>query len=521
MDQNNPRAEAVAIRDGRILAVGTNHAITGYAGPDTKVIDLAGRALLPGFSDNHLHLLGYGLALQQVNVAQVDGVDQVIERVHAKAQTVEAGKWVLGQGWDQNQYKVVRYPNRYDLDQAAPDNPVALSRICGHLLAVNSKALELAGITRSTPDPEGGRIDRDAQGEPTGILRETAMRLVAQIIPPPEYADLQQALQDAVQRAVAAGITSITTDDVKSAGGLENCLRLYRDLWENGGAALRAYLLISSSALDELIEKGYQTGTGDERVKIGPLKVFQDGSLGARTAALLQPYQDDPGNYGVLYQSQEEINALVDRGHAAGMQIGIHAIGDAAVESCLVALEQAMQHNPRPDSRHRIIHYQILSEAILAKTRDLGIIADIQPKFVTTDGQWLESRIGPERLKLACAWKTILDWGIVAVGGSDCPVEPFDPLLGLHAAVTRRVDGTPPGTSWLPEQNLTIDEALPLYTINGAYGSFEEDIKGSLTPGKLADCVVLSQDPTAVPGEQIRDLQVELTIVDGRIVYSA
>lgn len=523
MEQTNPRGAGVAVRGNRILAVGNNQDMKEFIGHSTQVIELAGKTLLPGFSDNHLHMLGYGISLQQVDVGYVVSVQDIIERVRAKAAATPMDRWVTGRGWDQNLFLEKRYPNRYDLDTAAPANPVALSRICGHVLAVNSRALELAGITKDTPDPAGGRIDRDpTTGEPTGILRETsAMELVNRVIPEPTRDDLQSALQLAVKRAVAAGITSITTDDVRYAGGLEKCVSLYRELWENGGAAVRSYLLVSSNALDDLIERGWMTGSGDDRVKIGPLKVFQDGSLGARTAALLEPYNDDPGNSGVLYQSQEDINRLIARAHAAGMQIGVHAIGDAAVASTLTALERADREHPRTDSRHRIIHYQILNPQILETTHRLGVIADIQPKFVTTDGQWLEDRIGPERVRMACAWKTIADYGIVSVAGSDCPVEPFDPLLGLHAAVTRRVDGTPEGSSWLPEQRLSAAEALKLFTINGAYASFEEKLKGSISCGKLADFVVLTQDPTAIPGERIRDTRVEMTVVDGQIKYTA
>ncbi|MGI5838347.1 MAG: amidohydrolase [bacterium] len=523
MDAENQRGEGVAVRGNRILAVGSNLDMKEYTGHTTQIIDLAGKTLLPGFSDNHLHMLGYGLSLRQVDVSHVDSLDEIVARVKAKAETLSSGRWVTGRGWDQNLFREKRYPSRQDLDFAAPDNPVALYRVCGHLLVANSRALELAGITKDTPDPAGGRIDRDpSTGEPTGILRETsAMQLVARIIPEPTFADRQAALRQSVMQAAACGITSITTDDVVNAGGLTQCVDLYRGLWESDGPAVRAYLLISSNTLDELIERGWKTGTGDERVKIGPLKIFQDGSLGARTAALLEPYSDDAGNSGVLYQSQEEINRLVSRAQAAGMQIGAHAIGDAAVASTLTALGKASLAHPRNDSRHRIIHYQILNPEILSATRRLGVIADIQPKFVTTDGQWLENRIGPERLKTACAWKTIIDNGIMAVAGSDCPVEPFDPLLGLHAAVTRRVEGTPEGSSLLPEQKLPAAEALKLFTINGAYGSFEEDSKGSIRPGKLADFVVLDQDPTAIPGENIRDTQIAMTIVDGQIKYSA
>ncbi len=522
MDPSQPRAEAVAVQGNRIQAVGDSQTIRRCAGKDTEVVDLAGRTLLPGFSDNHLHLLAYGIAHMQVRLYGAGSVAEAVERVRAKALVTPPGKWVLGRGWDQNHYREGRYPNRYDLDQAAPNRPVALTRICGHLLAVNSKALELAGITRDTPDPEGGRIDRDENGEPTGILRESsAMILVRGIIPAYTRTEMLSSLQLAMEQAAATGITAVTTDDVRYAGGLEQCLDLYRSAWAAGGTAVRSYLLIAASALEELLAKGLKTGDGDDQVRIGSLKILQDGSLGARTAVLLEPYTDEPDNCGVVVYPQDTLNRMVSRGHAAGMQVAIHAIGDGAVVSCLDAFAVAQAAHPRTDSRHRIIHYSVVNPAIIARTREMGVIADMQPKFVTSDGGWLEERLGAARCDMTYPFRTILDSGIVAVGGSDCPVEPFAPLQGIQSAVTRRLDRAPRGTGWRAAERITPFEALQWYTINGAYSNFEEANRGSLAVGKLADLVVLAADPMVVPAEEIQDIPVELTVIDGQVRYVA
>ncbi len=521
MDPNNPQVECVAVAGSVIIHAGSAEECQKFADDTTKYVDLGGKTMLPGFSDNHLHLLGYGISLIVVNLYGLTSIEQVIEKIKERASEINAGDWVIGRGWDQNDYVENRFFDRYDLDRASTEHPIIMSRICGHAAVVNSRALELAKIDRNTPNPGSGVIEKDAAtGEPNGILHEDAINLVSERVPRYTFDDLKSALHKAMGKAMQAGVTSVTTDDVNASGGLEECIRLYQSQWSDDQPGVRAYLLVAGKYLDEALEKGYITGWGDERVKVGPLKLFQDGSLGARTAALVESYTDQPGTRGILVHEQEDFNHTVDRAHQAGMQIGVHAIGDAAILSTLEALSLAQQNAPRPDSRHRIIHYEVITPEIIEKSKELGIIADIQPKFLTTDGAWLEKRLGAERSVLACAWKTILNAGIPAVGGSDCPVEPLDPLLGIHAAVTRTVYANP-GSSWNPQEKLNIEEATALYTRDGAYGSFEENIKGTIQAGRLADFVVLDADPWHVEPDQLDKIQVVSTIIGGQIGYTA
>jgi hypothetical protein len=519
MDESQPMAEAVLVQEGRIISVGCNQEILHQMTQNTETIDLDGMTMLPGFSDNHLHLLGYGISLMEVDLFGLTSIEQVIQRISEKAATTEKGKWILGRGWDQNLYREGRYFNRHDLDQAAPHNPVAVSRICGHAVVLNSLALTLAKIDVNTEDPIGGRVDRDPEtGEPNGIVREEAIRLIKHIIPPYSNADLKSALRLASLKAVSTGITSVTTDDVSAAGGVAKCLDLYRSLWDGEGGGIRANLLIAESFLHELYSLGMRTGSGDHQVRIGPAKMFQDGSLGARTAAMLEPYSDSPDEKGLLIHSQEDLDHKVNAAHQAGMQIGIHAIGDAAIESVLLAYKKAQTLDQRPDPRHRVIHYEVVNPQILEISKELGIIADIQPKFLTTDGSWLESRLGPDRMRNACAWATIINKGIIAVGGSDCPVEPLDPILGIHAAVTRKVYDSP-DPSWVPEERISVTEAIKMFTSNGAFSSFEENIRGRIIPGLLADFVVLDRDPWKIMPEDLANMQVVYTIIGGEVVY--
>jgi len=525
MDDARPRARALAAAGGLILAVGDEATVREYLGPQTQVLDLGGKTLLPGFNDSHLHFL-YPGTLMRVNVLGAGSIDELTATVRETVAAIPPGTPLDGWGWDQNKFPDRRYPDRQVLDAAAPRHPLLLIHVGGHASAANSQMLALAGITRDTPDPEGGQIDRDEAGEPNGILREAATQLVMRRLYPPDGvfsvsdAGLKDALRRTMQKAVACGLTSATTDDARFVGGFERCFRTYRELWAAGAPMVRTYQLVFHTEFDELTAAGLKTGDGDERLRVGAIKVFQDGSFMAQTAALQAPYCDKPDSRGMLIHPQAEIDAIIAKAHAAGMQVAVHAIGDAGIISSLDAIARAQSAHPRSDTRHRLVHYEVLTEAIFRRSLELGIVADIQPKFVTTQGHVVESRVGPERAKLTFPWRTVLERGIPCAGGSDYPVEPFTPLLGIWAAVNRTADSRP-GWTFRPEERLSVPEALRLFTVKGAYMTFEEKSKGTLTPGKLADMVVLSEDPHQVDPEAIKDIKVEMTVVDGKVVFTA
>ncbi len=520
MDDKNPKGEAVAITGGKIAGIGTNSQVMAMKQDGTIAIDLNGKTVLPGFHDSHLHFIGYGLTLQMVPLSGVTSIAEMKKRIAAAADNVSEGDWIVGSGWDHNLFTEARYPNRLDLDEASPRNPVALTRICGHLQVANSRALSLAGIDSESSDPPGGQIDRDSSGQPTGVLRETATRLVMKVMPPPFYDKLYNALKLAVSDAHRFGITSVTTDDIRAdrVHHLSDNLKLYHQLWEEGLSPVRVTLEIRDLIFDELMAAGYRTGSGDDRVKIGNLKIFQDGALGARTAFLREPYQNDPQR-GIPIHPQDELNEWVAKGHNAGLQVAIHAIGDAATDYCLNAYEKAQAEMVRDDPRHRIVHYNVVDKAMLERTKKLGVIADIQTTFVPLNGQWVNTLLGEDRARRTYAWKTIMDAGVICSGGSDCPITPLPPLLGIWAAVTRHAYYTNESPPYLPEECLSVQQAVELYTKWAAYADFDEDKKGTVSVGKYADLVVLEEDIFQVAPDQIKDIGIHMTIVDGQIVY--
>ncbi|MDQ7793977.1 MAG: amidohydrolase [bacterium] len=496
------------VRDGRVAAVGASPP----AG--ARVIDLQGHVVRPGFFDSHLHLLALGLSLGRVDLAGVS-LAEGLAAIGAAARALPPGAWVAGRGWDQG--RLGRYLSREDLDQAAAGRPCLLYRVCGHVAAASSRALELAGITEATPDPAGGRIDRDLAGRPTGILRETAIGQVAAAMPDPGPAELRLALERAIRHVLACGITTVRVDDVGAAGGLTAACDLYRETVGPQGLPLRVILDVSDRALDELEAA---PPAGDDWFRTGAVKIFADGSLGAATAALEEPYADDPGNRGIAITAGEELDRLVARVHRSGRQVAIHAIGDRAAANALDAIERAQGADPRPDPRHRLVHCQVLTASLVRRMAALGVVADIQPVFVATDHHWAGDRLGPRRLDYAYAWRSLLDAGISLAGGSDAPIEPVNPFFGLHAAVTRQDRaGHPPG-GWLPAEKLTVGKALHLYTQGGPYAAFEEHRKGSLDTGKLADFVVLPADPARVDPSALKEMLPLMTVVGGRVAHA-
>jgi predicted amidohydrolase YtcJ len=507
IDPSRSYAEAIAIKEEKIVSVGTDKEVQPWISKQTEVIDLAGKTVVPGFIDTHVHMKGFGHFLTRVNLRGIDSIDQMQQLLRKRVQKTPKGKWILGRGWDQERFSEKRYPTRWDLDETAPDNPVVFTRVCGHISVVNSKALELAEITRDAVAPSGGHIDRDPKTEePTGILRENAVDLIQNIVPEPSDEELTEICVLACQEAVETGLTSVhwlVQSPVE--------VRILQKLRKEDKLKLRVYLVFPVEYLDCFMDAGFVTGFGDHLLKIGSIKILVDGSLGARTAALKQPYTDEPSTKGMMLYNQNILNKLVLKAHRSGFQLVIHAIGDRAIAVALTALEKALEEAPKKNHRHRLEHVSVLNDSLIQRMKKLNVIASVQPHFVVSDF-WVENRLGKARSRWAYAFKTLIEKGVLVAGGSDCPVEPINPLLGICAAVNREIS---------PQERISVEKALRIYTINAAYACFEEKTKGSIEVGKLADLTVLSDDLRKIEPSRIEDVGVEMTILGGEIVYCA
>jgi predicted amidohydrolase YtcJ len=445
----------------------------------------------------------------------------LVDAVRKEAARRPRGGWIVGRGWDQERWPERRMPTRADLDAAAPGHPVWLVRVCGHVGAANSLALRLAGVGTATADPPGGAIDRGPGGEPAGTLRERAMALVACSVPRPDAAERARLLERALRSCLALGITQVQTDDAGSAGGFEEALALYRGVAGPNGVPVRVTLMIPAGAFAGAHAAGVRTGWGDRWLRAGHVKVFADGSLGARTALLREPYADDPASRGIAVHPPGELAAIVRQVHGAGSQLGIHAIGDGASHLALDAIAAAQRERPRADHRHRLIHCQVTGPDTLRAYRAAGIVADVQPAFVGSDWPWVEGRLGSARAATSYAWGSLARLGVPCCGGSDCPIEPLDPMRGIACAVTRRdEDGRPP-EGFLPGERLSVAQALGLVTDGAARATFEEGFRGALAPGLAGDVTVLDRDPFTVAPDELRGLRAVATIVDGRVVHEA
>lgn len=520
MEPSAPYAGAVAVHQGRIFAVGSSDELDALRHSAKQTIDLAGATVMPGFIDAHTHFVSGGMSLGNVKLAGANTMTEMQSRVAGKVEITRDGDWVTGRGWDHTKRTdEVAWPTKADLDAVAPDHPVYLGRVDGHVGWANSRALALAGITSDSPDPYGGQIMRDDSGEPTGILLETAKNLVQNLVPEPDLAARERGLQMALDEAARFGVTSIH-DNAPAED-----LALFQDFRNRGDLTVRVNALVrgwevEQPFLEPMIAIGAQTGFGDDWIKLGALKLSLDGTLGSRTAAMLEPYSDDPGNTGVFRITQEELDPIVERAHKHHIQIALHAIGDAACKMALDSIERATKAHHWPDHRHRIEHEQVITAEDMQRFPELGVIASLQPCHAVTDLVWVESRVGPQRVKLAYAWRSFVDNGTRICLGTDWPVETLDPRVGLYESVTRQgLDGTPAGGRW-PEESLTIDEALRGYTIDAAWAEFAEDRKGTISPGKYADFVVLADDPTAIEPSKLLTMEVLATMVEGRTVFS-
>jgi predicted amidohydrolase YtcJ len=504
LNAKQPRAEAIAAQHGKITAVGTNKKIHKYIGKKTKIIDANGKTVVPGFVDCHVHMTEFGFSLQSLDLKEVKSIKELQQKLRDYAKKNPGRTWILSGRWDHEKFAEKRYPTRQDLDAAVPNKPVFLVRVCGHVAVANSEALRRAGITRNTTVES---IDKgwDKNGPPSGIVRENAMQLVEKAIPKPRQKELEEACVLACEKAVEAGLTGVHWI-LRSADEF----RILQRLASEGRLPLRVYLGMTVKLLDHLTELGLITGFGNDKLKIGFVKIFADGSLGAHTAALKDPYSDKPETCGTMVCSQKDLDETIMKAHQAGLQVGVHAIGDRAVESVLKALEKALKKAPRKNHRHRIEHCSVLNPGLIRTMKRLNIVASVQPPFVVSDF-WALDRIGKKRVRWIYPFKTLIDEGLLVVSGSDCPVERIDPLLGICAAVNRE------GSA---EQSLTTEEALKTYTLNAAYASFDEEHKGTIQPGKFADFTFLSDDLLGLQPDAIPGLAVEMTVVGGRVVCS-
>lgn len=517
VDPGSAGAEAVAVAGNRIVAVGSKDEVVNLRGSQTRVIDLEGRCLLPGFNDNHNHPMAFGEGLSQIDAspAATPTLASLQNAFRRRASEQNSEDWLIGRGYDDTRLDIHRHPTRYELDEATGDQPAVLVRTCGHLCVANSAALRIGGVTKETADPVGGQIDRDERGEPIGLLREMAQSLIRSQMPAPTKHDIKNHLRAAGERFLAYGITSIGEARIRDSDEFG----AYQELARDGELPMRTFtMMMIDETLDDLARLGMQTGFGDAWLRLGPAKVFQDGSGGGRTAAMTVDYRNDPGNRGITIYQQDELNERFTRANAAGFQMAAHAIGDLAITMILDAYEAALTANPRPDARPRIEHCGMCTAEHLRRMKAMGVLAIPQPSFIYYLGDSYIENFTEEQLALSYPGRSWFDAGIVAVGSSDVPVVSADPFVNLRSAVTRL---TQDGQRMGPNQGVTIDEAIRMFTINGAFASFEESIKGSITEGKLADLVVLDRDPHDVEPEELHTLRAELTMIDGRVVYEA
>ena len=530
-----PRAEAIAIRGGKLIFVGKQDRAREFIGSKTEVWDLKGATVVPGFNDAHTHTLLFGLnLLRTIDLTEVRSIDEIVHAVRERTQAQTAGTWILGFGYNHNELKEKRHPTRRDLDAAAPNHPVSLKHCAYHMQAINSKALALAGITRETLDPGSGKIGRDeATNEPTGVLYELpAIDLVERVIPKPSREELRSALKEANRRMIAEGITSAT--DATGAGLIDvpSQITAFREAVAKGDLTVRHSLgiwsegVVDFTRIHEGAEKigqgmkrlGVRPGQGDERLRFGPLKIVADGALTTATAATYEPYGADPSHQsrGMLLIDPLELRALVGAAVKRGWQVSIHSIGDRAIDAALDAIEKACEV-PKGKCRHRIDHCTITTETILKRMNKLRVMAILQPGFIWELGDGWIRQLGPDRAMRVKPFRTILDNGIVAAFSSDRPViKNAAPLIGIHTAVNEK---TMTGQIFAQRESISPEEALRCYTLHGAYATFEENMKGSIQKGKLADLAVLSDDPTRVPSEEIKDIKVRATIIEGQVVY--
>ena len=513
MDRAKPSAEAVAVAGSKIVAVGTNAEIRAVAGTNTKTIDAKGKLVIPGFNDSHVHFLEGGFQLSAVDLRDAKSPEEFARRIKDFAAKLPKGRWILGGKWDHENWTPNNLPTRQMIDSVTPDNPVFIDRLDGHMALANSLALKLANVTKDTKDVEGGLIVRDAGGNPTGVLKDAAMSYVNKVIPESSFEQKLEAAQAATDYAASLGVTSVQD---MSAG---KDVGVYQELARQGKLKTRVYAVSPLPDWERLGKTGVRAAFGDEMLRIGGLKGYSDGSLGSTTAWFFEPYLDDPKSTGLPADEIPKMYENVSNADKAGLQIMIHAIGDKANDAVISAFERVARENGSRDRRFRVEHAQHLRIEDIKRFGAAKIVASMQPFHLIDDGRWAYKRLDEKRLKGTYAFRTFLDSGASLAFGTDWAVAPLNPILGIYAAVTRRTldDKNPNG--WLPEQKISVEETVRAYTSGSAYAEFQENSKGTITVGKLADFVLLSDDIFTMNPNDIRQTKVLTTVMDGKIIY--
>ncbi len=517
VDKQHPKAEAVAVIGDRIVAVGSRAEIALWRGPQTRVIDAGGKLLLPGFNDAHVHFIQGGAQLGQVQLTDAATPEEFAKRVAAQVANTPKGEWILGGRWDETKWAKPELPTKDLMDTITGDTPVFVERYDGHEALANSAAMKLAGVTAKTADVPGGVIVRDASGNPTGVFKDAAMSLIYKAIPPMTRDQRLRAARGALKHAASLGVTSVQHMNPEFAD-----VAVYSELAEKGELTTRIYAVPMETEWRDQAEVGIRHAWGSSSLRLGAVKGYADGSLGSRTAYMFEPFADDPGNRGLLSDEMHPPSAMRERlmqADAAGLQIRIHAIGDRAISMMLDIFGDIEKEHGYHDQRFAIEHAQHMAQKDFDRFAKLHVIASMQPYHAIDDGRWAEARLGHDRARYSYAWHSFLDHGVTLAFGTDWPVAPLDPIQGLYAAVTRAtLDGKNPG-GWIPEEKITLPEAIEAYTMGSAFAEFQEHDKGSITPGKLADMVIMSDNIFDVKPEAIRNVKVQTTITGGKVVY--
>src|SRR5262245_36409874 len=518
VDKQQPKAEAVAVIGDRIIAIGSRADIDLWRGPQTKMIDAGSKLLLPGFNDAHVHFIQGGAQLDQVQLTDAATPEEFAKRIAAEVKKNPKGEWILGGRWDETKWPKPELPTKDLVDSVTGDIPMFVERYDGHEALANSAAMKLAGVDAKTPEVPGGVIMRDASGNPTGIFKDSAMTLIYKAIPPMTHEQRLRAARGALKHAASLGVTSVQHMNPEFAD-----VAAYSELAEKGELTTRIHAVPMETDWRDQAKVGLRHAWGSSYLRLGAVKGYADGSLGSRTAYMFEPFTDDPGNCGLLSDEMHPPSAMRDRlmqADDAGLQLRVHAIGDRAISMMLDIFAAIENDHGYHDQRFAIEHAQHMAQKDFERFAKLHVIASMQPYHAIDDGRWAEGRLGHERARYSYAWRSFLDHGVALAFGTDWPVAPLDPILGLYAAVTRAtLDGKNPG-GWIPEEEITLPEAIEAYTMGAAFAEFQEREKGSITPGKLADMVILGENIFELKPEAIRNVKVKTTIVGGKVVYA-